>query len=200
MRRAREKTFDLDDHHDDDRTDLTTAWVPKTNFVSPTTHTPWVPHYYHEDEKGDKFAQISTLVIFVVGMTVLAIVLFQFVLKKFKEDDLPPQRQGAPPALQSLITAATRTISLPNYEDCTADEDTPLDITVSRLFGTPAEVVGGVLDPPTYQEFSDNSKRYRAKDQNNRPSPTRDADPSLQRLLIGDCPVFIDVEPATPSP
>ena len=53
-----------------------------------------VCHFPEEDEKADKFAQISTLIIFVVGMTVLAIVLYQFVLKKCKEDDLPPQRQG----------------------------------------------------------------------------------------------------------
>ena len=46
------------------------------------------------EDKPDRFAQISTVIIFAVGMTVLAVVLYQFVSKKCKEDDLPPQRAG----------------------------------------------------------------------------------------------------------
>ena len=73
-------------------------------------------------------------------------------------------------------------------------------MTVSRLFGTPEEGEDGVLDPPTYQEFSDNTEKYRGKGGRNQSSRVRDPDQSLQGIRIGDCPVFIDVEPATPSP
>ena len=34
------------------------------------------------------------MIIFVVGMIVLGIVVYQFVLKKCKDDDMPPQRAG----------------------------------------------------------------------------------------------------------
>jgi len=100
MRQRRGEILHLDHH--EDPTSLTTPWVPHTDFVSPTTHTPWLPDYYYEDgDKPNKFGQISTLIIFVIGMSVLVVVLYQFVYKKCKEDDLPPQR--AEPPLQDPL-------------------------------------------------------------------------------------------------
>jgi len=210
MRLEQEKLLDLDDHHLQERPSLTTPWLPRTNFVSPTTNTPWFPDYYHEEEeKPDKFAQISTMIIFVVGMIVLGIVVYQFVLKKCKDDDMPPQRAGAPPALQSLITAATRTISLPHYEDCNGDEDPPLDITVNKLFrGSLSEDEDQVPDPPTYQEVSYNKDRYHGQSNGQPQYEGIRSNPEYEgirsnpdhRSIQSSHQVFIDIEPSTPTP
>ncbi|XP_063682424.1 uncharacterized protein LOC134817218 [Bolinopsis microptera] len=202
MRLKEEELLDLHDDHLKERPSLTTPWLPRTNFVSPTTNTPWFPDYYHEEEETpDKFAQISTMIIFVVGMIVLGIVVYQFVLKKCKDDDMPPQRAGAPPALQSLITAATRTISITHYEECNGDEDTPLGISTDNklLRGTLSEDEDGVPDPPTYQEVSYNKDRYHGQPQSNgQPQCEGIRSYPDHRSILDSRPLFIDVEPATP--
>lgn len=84
-------------------------------------------------------------------------------------------------------------------------------MTVNRLFGTPGNNSREekVSDPPTYQEVRENGERYgnNGNSQSNEQSDTerqdnygdnQDLPNIITRSNYGQ--VFIDIEPATPTP